>query len=178
MPDPAEKEGKKPQASWRFLIFAILNLIVFCSSWPLVSAEFPQFSAGLQFCLAAALSMILFGIFGRILMVSGRVERDIPEEHGTRNRLAALAKGFLFISFLASMISWFPGAYIETNALSQPDHAVGQYTVPAHLKGVVRYMTPAQAITDEVAHWIFLGGIVSVLGLVALDRVQKRKRRD
>jgi hypothetical protein len=176
MSDPALNKEKKNRASWRFYIFAVLNLIVFLTSWPLLSAKFPQFSAGLQFCLAVALSMIFFIVSAPIVLGFQRAEQDVSEQKPER-KWTAIAKVFLFLSFFAGMISWYPVAYIETNALSQPDHAIGQYTVPAHLKGVVRYMTPAQAMIDKVAGWMFFGSLVPVLGFVAINRFLKKKDR-
>jgi hypothetical protein len=177
MSEPAENEETKPQTSWRFYVFAILNLIVFWSSWPLVSAEFPQFSAGLQFCLAATLPMIFMIISAPIWQGFRRAGKNVPEQKPQR-KWTATALVALFCTFwFANVLSWYANAYIETNALSQPDHAAGQYTVPSHLKGVVRYMTPAQAIIDNVAHWIFFGSIVPFLGFVVVDRLRKKKHR-
>jgi hypothetical protein len=176
MSEPAKNEEKKPQVSWRFYVFAVLNMIVFWSSWPLVSAAFPQFSAGLQFCLVGILPMIFLFVSAPIFLPFGRAEPGATKEDCTRE-VPAIVKRVVIVAILLSMISWFPSAYIETNALSQPDHAVGQYTVPTNLKGVVRYMTPTQAMIDEVAHWIFWGGAVPV-GIFVILRFINKKRRD
>ena len=117
--------------------------------------------------------MIFLFASAPIFLPFGRAEHGATKEDGTRE-VPVILKGVFFVAIFVGMISWFPSAYIETNALSQPDHAIGQYTVPTDLKGVVRYMTPAQALIDKVAGWMFFGSLVPVLGYVAINRLLKK----
>jgi hypothetical protein len=57
-----------------------------------------------------------------------------------------------------AMASWIPLAEVEDRALLHPDHATAAYTVPLHIKGVVRYVTPDQKWWDQIGQLGFWGG--------------------
>ena len=85
----------------------------------------------------------------------------------TTEALAQTLTGIGIAAWLVGIVSWFPLASIETAALSQPDHAAGEFTQPMHLKGVVRYVTPEQQRRDNLAHMGFAGGwILGATGLL------------
>ena len=74
-----------------------------------------------------------------------------------------------------AIVSWFPMAYIETAALQQPDHPVGEYSEPMHVKGVVRYVTPSQKLWDDVAQVGFFGGIASFFVAALIRKAMEKK---
>ncbi len=68
------------------------------------------------------------------------------------------------------MASWFPLASIENGALSHPDHAVGQLTAPLQVKGVVRYVTPRDALIDQIAQVTFVGCVLTFIAIAVTLR--------
>jgi hypothetical protein len=83
---------------------------------------------------------------------------------------------FLSIAAWAvGMISWFPLWQIEGAALRQPSTPSGAYSVPMHVKGVIRYVTPNQKFYDGVAQITFAGGIVIfMIAGTAAERLRRR----
>jgi hypothetical protein len=67
-------------------------------------------------------------------------------------------QGLGIAAWTVMILSWFPLAKIETQALFQPHEPVGEYSKPMHVKGVVRYVTPQQEFEDNLAHYGFVGG--------------------
>lgn len=74
-----------------------------------------------------------------------------------------------------AMISFFPMAIIETEALRQPDHPTGPYTEAMHVKGVLRYVTPNQMLWDNIAQFCFIGGIGGFAVTMLICRAIERK---
>ncbi len=86
----------------------------------------------------------------------------------------ALGVAFLLISSTA----WFVMFQIETAALRRPDHAIGQYTAPLHVKGVVRYVTPQEQLWDSVAQNVFgANWLAAILFGVIVARGKGRAQR-
>ena len=75
------------------------------------------------------------------------------------------------------MISWVPLAFIEGEALHQPEKPTALYSRPMSIKGVRRYVTPGQARWDGLAHTGFTSGwLVALLaGGAALKSSKPRK---
>ena len=89
-----------------------------------------------------------------------------------------MRKAFTFVAITAwfvTMISWFPLAQIEREALSQPEHSTAQYVRPMKLKGVIRYVTSDQEWWDNLAYIGFTGGWITGAGaFIALKWLEKR----
>jgi hypothetical protein len=113
--------------------------------------------------LAGFVLLALFGWIGQRLGIFSTGGKD-REEGNKRIGVMTWPMG---AAWLVAIISWFPMAEIETAALKQPDHPTSEYSRPMHVKGVIRFVTPEQARTDEIANWTFFGGIAVFLGLVS-----------
>jgi hypothetical protein len=167
-----EFENPKPKTNWWVALAPVAGLLVFFISGDVLRAELPQISIGLLFCLQTALAMAAFAVIAAL--VSPKQRLPMAELSGG-NPSRFLGTITPFAAAIAAT-SWLALAYIETNGLSQPDHAVGIYTVPVHLKSVVRYLTPTQALIDRVAQWGFTGTILGMLAVTLLVRYFRKKR--
>jgi hypothetical protein len=78
-------------------------------------------------------------------------------------------------AFCLMVPAWVDLAEIETRALWHPDHATAVYTVPLHIKGVVRYVTPDQKRWDQLGQVGFWGGWL--VGMIAGCTLEWLKRR-
>jgi hypothetical protein len=87
---------------------------------------------------------------------SAQEARTLQKESGMTRKVLAALSGIAGLSAVAAGIVLF---LMEAPLLSQPDHAVPPYTVAMHLKGVVRYVTPEQYLWNNVAYYLFFGGI-------------------
>ena len=72
--------------------------------------------------------------------------------------------------------AWSVMASIENRGGFYPDHASGPYTTPLQIKGVMRYVTPADAVRDHVANWVFFGDWAAFV-VVAIIHSRKTERR-
>jgi hypothetical protein len=162
---------------WRNFLIAVVFLGLFFGLFafgdPFLHSRFPWMSLGLIFCLLAALSSALFLLvapaFAWTLARSDAPKVDeVPESPPTP--IGWLRSAGLIAAFIVFGVCWYVMAYIETNALSQPDHAIGIYSVRENLKGVVRYLTPGQALLDRAAFWMSLLGI----GVIAIPALGTR----
>ncbi len=89
-----------------------------------------------------------------------------------------LWRALLYLDTIAAATSWSALAYIETNALSQPDRATGAFTVAVPLKGVVRYMTPMQHTIDQIANWAFFGCVFVLFAMAFVDKARQLRRNN
>jgi len=79
-------------------------------------------------------------------------------------------------AWLVSFGSWFPIATVEDRALMHPDHRTDEFSRPLNIKGVVRYVAPAEEVTDGLATKAFFVGSVAC-GFAAIG-MALAKRRD
>jgi len=83
-------------------------------------------------------------------------------------------------AWLVSFGSWFPIATVEDRALMHPDHRTDEFSRPLSIKGVVRYVTPAEELTDGLAtKAFFIGSIVcgfAAIGMAVAKRADGRGR--
>lgn len=162
-----------PRWRWTGIVF----IPMFLFGFPLLSGLFTTYvSPGLAFVLTAAIAMGL--VFAWNALFGRREEPALRNGGEIKVHPALKALGLLWV--LAGAGSWGTLAYIETNALSQPNHAQGAFTVAMHLKGVVRYMTPEQHTIDQIAKWTFIGcvlaGLVVGISISAWERFRDSDR--
>jgi hypothetical protein len=72
--------------------------------------------------------------------------------------------------------AWSVMASIENRGYLYPEHPSGSYTTALQIKGVERFVTPAEATRDHVAHWVFFGAVATgfvVFGII----IHRRNRR-
>jgi len=70
-----------------------------------------------------------------------------------------------------------PLAEIENAALFRPHRPTMQYTQPLYIKGVVRYVTPREALIDKWSNWIFSGGwFFGILAMIIYRVVERRSK--
>jgi hypothetical protein len=77
--------------------------------------------------------------------------------------------------FAVAMIAWVPSLFIETDALSHPNHPTAQMTAPLQIKGRTRYVTPTAALVYDVATVSFFASIVGFASLVLTLRGRDRR---
>jgi len=78
-----------------------------------------------------------------------------------RTRIVAAA---CFVGWFGALASMLVGGYIDTDALQQPDFAIGIYQHPHKVKGVVRFLTDQQYEIGSILAWTSIGswGLVLV----------------
>ena len=168
-----EKEKQKPR--WRNIVFVAMSLAIFAFGFPHLDELFEAYvSPGLGFVLSAAAMMLILVAFG---LLFGPQQGSIPADD-SKGKAHPVLQALVFLVAIAAAAGWSAGAYIETNALSQPNHATSAFTVAVHLKGVVRYMTPEQYRIDQIATWTFFGCVLVLLGTVLVARARRRRRDD
>ena len=169
----SDQEEKQPR--WRSIVFGVMFLAMFALGFPFLDKIFAaHVSPGLAFVLTAAAAMVIFTVLGSWFWP--QKGSTSPSDSGSKERPGLTA--LLSLVAIAAALSWSALAYIETNALSQPDHAMGVFTVAVHLKGVVRYMTPEQHTIDEIANWTFFGCVFIPFVTVLATKLRQRLRDD
>lgn len=167
-------EGKQ-KTRWRNIALGVMSLAIIAFGFPLVDEMFEaHVSQGLAFVLTAATAMFVFVALGSFFGPQ-QTPRSSDDDKG---KAYPILRALLFLVVIAAAASWSAMAYIETNALTQPDHATGAFTVAVHLKSVVRYMTPEQYRIDQIANWIFFGGGFVMFGTALVGRFWRRWRDD
>jgi uncharacterized membrane protein len=160
---------------WQSIVFGFMFLAIFALGFSILDEMFKGYvSPGLAFVLTAAATMMIFVILGFLF---GPRKASMPTDDNKDKTHPVLAV-VLFPVAIVGAASWSALAYIETNALSQPDHAIGAFTVAVRLKGVMRYMTPEQHTIDQIASWTFFGCVLVPLGGFLVDRAWRRLRDD
>ncbi|MGN6517375.1 MAG: hypothetical protein ACTHLR_16230 [Rhizomicrobium sp.] len=153
------------------LRFVLCGIAFLASEAVLQSLIWPKWGPTVAF-FAGIVPLIFFGWMAGLVPTSSTQRKESVGVSEARTPLFFV----IGAAWLVGMISWFPMAEIETDALKQPDRPTAEFTQPLHIKGVVRYVTPKQATIDEIAHWTFLGGWLVGVGGILLDRWSKRKK--
>jgi Na+/melibiose symporter-like transporter len=168
-----EPKDQKAKTSWRVVLAPVASMFAFFLSENVLRTMIPQITQGLLFCLQMAVAMVVFAAVAAVAFPARKADTDRQRDQ--------FAGGFFWpiaaVAWPLGIASWFALAYIETNALSQPDHSVGAYVVPVHLKSVVRYMTPTQVLIDRIASWIFFGCTAGVVAIILVRRYLQRGGR-
>jgi Na+/melibiose symporter-like transporter len=167
-----EPEDQKAKTSWRGVLAPIASILAFFLSENVLRAMIPQITQGLLFCLQTVTTMIVFAAVAMVAVPTPKADKDRQPDQAAGNTFGAIFAA----AWLLGAASWFAMAYIETNGLSQPDHSVGAYVVPVHLKSVVRYMTPTQALIDRIARWTFFGCIGGGMAMALAARYLRRRQ--
>jgi hypothetical protein len=82
-------------------------------------------------------------------------------------------------AWVVSFGSWFPIATVEDRALMHPDHRTDEFSRPLNIKGVVRYVTPAEEITDAIAtKAFFIGSITCGFAAIGMALAKRREAQD
>jgi len=169
----SKQEEQKPR--WRSIAFGVVFFAIFALGFPFLDEMLKAYvSSGLAFVLTAAAAMVIFTVLAPLF---GAQKRSTARDHNAGNSHRGMAALMILVA-IAGAASWSALAYVETNALSQPDHATGVFTVAVHLKGVVRYMTPEQHSIDQIARWTFFGCVFVPLGTVLVAKAWRRLRDD
>jgi hypothetical protein len=83
----------------------------------------------------------------------------------------------LFLAtWLVSFGSWFPIATVEDRALMHPNHRTDEFSRPLNIKGVVRYVTPAEEVVDGLATEAFFIGSIAC-GFAAIGMAVAKRRQ-
>jgi Na+/melibiose symporter-like transporter len=166
---------RKNVTRWRTIAFGVAIFVTFAFGFPFLSRMFEaHFSRGLAFVLTAAAMMFIFFIFASLF----GLQRELAPLNDKNYSNSPALRILLSLDAIAAAASWGACAYIETKALSQPDHATGVFTVAVYLKSVVRYMTPEQHIIDQIATWTFFGCVFVLLVAGLAVKVRQRLRGD
>jgi hypothetical protein len=81
-------------------------------------------------------------------------------------------------AWLVSFGSWFPIATVEDRALMHPDHPTDEFSRPLNIKGVVRYVTPAEEVVDGLAtKAFFIGSIACGFAAIGMAVAKRREAR-
>lgn len=173
----APLQSRRGPPRWQVIVTFVAVLIDMFWGGTVLRNWFPWMSPGLVFCLQTASAFAIFILINSIAsFVTDRSGGTAGEE--PRGQLLGAVSGLIFLACWCVFIaSWFVLAYVETNALSQPDHLSGVYTVARHLKSVVRYLTPEQAMLDDIAHWSLIGSWVTGATVIIVRILIRRRRR-
>ncbi len=159
----------------RLLVFGLCGIGFLGSEVVVQSILWPRFGP----TVSVLAGLVPFVIFGAVI---NRIDdRNLKPEPLGHFRGRTALKAVVFVFWAIGMASWFPMAEIESSALSQPDRPTAQFIQPLHLKGVVRYVTPRQALIDEWSHRMFVAswliGGVAAITYFALEKRQRSKAR-
>lgn len=169
----SDQEEKQPR--WRSVVFGVMFLAIFALGFPFLDKIFAaHVSPGLAFVLTAAAATVIFVVLGSLFWPQKGSAPPDDDRSDAHPGMTAL----VFLVAIAAAASWSALAYIETNALSQPDHPTGVFTVAVHLKGVVRYMTPEQHSIDQIASWTFFASVFVPLVTVFATKARQWLRGD
>ena len=104
-------------------------------------------------------------------------QTDAASKRQPRKAIATkkLLSAVFNIAWSIGIVSWCLMVAVEWHAL--PDHPVAPYVQPLRLKGVVRYVTPAQEREDYFAHIGFWGAwVVGASALIAIKFLENRQK--